>query len=382
MTRAATFTKWLRTSGSLLVALGFGAVVVILIMWLAGWFSPKVPTETPDISSEPIPASKPVIVRTWLAPDTEKAIGEVQAVHETTIRSKLLATVKEVNISANQKVRVDEVLMRLDDADLKAKLQQAESAIDSIRAKVDQLTADKQRYANLVQKNAVSQQAYDKIAADLDSTKANFERAKAAYDEVRAKLDWATIRSPIDGKIIDKMVHTGDIVTPGQVLVTLYDQKRMQLVASVRESLVHQIKEGEPIGVQVDVLQGKTCQGIISEIVPEANSNSRSFQVKVTGPCPPNVYSGMSGKILILRGHKEVLIIPDRAIRRVGQLELVRVVEKDRNTKKDRIVERSIRTGQRFPATETGGQFGDDIEVLSGLQAGEEILVPTSDQNR
>ena len=62
---------------------------------------------------------------------------------------------------------------------------------------------------------------------------------------MQATLDWATIRSPIDGTVIDKKVDVGDTVTPGQMLVTLYDPKRMQLVATVRESLAHRLKVGQ-----------------------------------------------------------------------------------------------------------------------------------------
>ena len=65
--------------------------------------------------------------------------------------------------------------------------------------------------------------------------------------------------------------------------------------------------EGQDIGVQVERLQ-EQCSGTVSEIVPEAQSNSRTFQVKVTGPCPPGIYSGMFGRILIPLGEEEVLV--------------------------------------------------------------------------
>ena len=128
--------------------------------------------------------------------------------------------------------------------------------------------------------------------------KPTLRRAQETVNEVQATLDWATIRSPIDGTVIDKKVDVGDMVTPGQMLVTLFDPKRMQLVASVRESLTHRLQVGQSIGVQVEGLN-KQCSGTVSEIVPEAQSASRSFQVKVTGPCPPGIYSGMFGRILI-----------------------------------------------------------------------------------
>ena len=156
----------------------------------------------------------------------------------------------------------------------------------------------------------------------LRSAEAEVHRAQEAVNEVQAMLDWATIRSPIDGTVIDKKVDVGDMVTPGQTLVTLFDPKQMQLVASVRESLAARLQVGQGIGVQIERLN-RQCSGTVSEIVPEAQSASRTFQVKVTGPCPPGIYSGMFGRILIPLEDEEVLVIPAAAVRRVGQLELV-----------------------------------------------------------
>ena len=87
----------------------------------------------------------------------------------------------------------------------------------------------------------------------------------------RPRSTWATIRSPMDGIVIDKKVDVGDMVTPGQMLATLLDPKRMQLVASVRESLAHRLEVGQTIDVQIENFN-KQCTGTISEIVPEAES--------------------------------------------------------------------------------------------------------------
>ena len=149
---------------------------------------------------------------------------------------------------------------------------------------------------------AVSRQEYEKAATALRSAEADSARAQETVNEVQATLDWATIRSPIDGTVIDKKVDVGDMVTPGQMLVTLFDPKRMQLVASVRESLAHRLQVGQRSACRS---RGSTSSaaGTVSEIVPEAQSASRTFQVKVTGPCPTGIYSGMFGRILIpLRG--------------------------------------------------------------------------------
>ena len=105
------------------------------------------------------------------------------------------------------------------------------------------------------------------------------------------------------------------------------------------------------------------CSGTISEIVPEAQSSSRTFQVKVTGPCPPGIYAGMFGRILVPLGEEDVLVIPIRAVQHVGQLKHVDVVQDER------VARRSIRTGRTF---------AEDVEVLSGLRKGEQVVVPTS----
>ena len=193
-------------------------------------------------------------------------------------------------------------------------------------------------------------------------------------------LDWATICSPINGTVIDEKVEVGDMVSPGQTLATLYDPTRMQLVASVRESLTRQLQVGQPIGVHVEGLD-KECVGTVSEKVPEAHSASRSFQVKVTGPCPGGVYSGMFGRIMIPLQKISVLAIPPEAVRRVGQLELVTVLVDGKPA------QRAIRTGRKIALRDSEAHECEDsgtlhegdeqaVEVLSGLQAGERVVLP------
>jgi RND family efflux transporter MFP subunit len=339
--------------------LGFAAGVVVILLWLAGKFEAKVPGDVPPLADESPTQGRIVEVQSIRLPVVESAVGTIRAVHETTIGSKLLARIIEVNLKAGQKVREGDVLVRLDDTDLRAKLQQAKAAVTAAEAGQTQAVADEKRYGELIEKNAVSRQEYERTVMQARSAEAGLRRANEAVREVQAMLDWATVRAPMDGVVIDKKVDVGDTVTPGQTLLTLFDPKRMQLVASVRESLTHQLQVGRPIDVQVEGLR-KQCSGTVSEIVPEAQSASRTFQVKVTGPCPAGIYTGMFGRILIPLDEEDVLVIPRQAVRRVGQLELVDVVEKGRTSR------RAIRTGRILK---------DNVEVLSGLREGEHVLV-------
>ena len=367
---AKRLAGWVRT---LVVICGFSVLVAVPLLYLAGKFSPKV-SETP---SEPVQAERPAgttePVRRVSLPVVESAVGTIRAGREMAIGSKLLARVVEVNLRAGQEVKTDDVLVRLDDTDLQAKLQQAKATVTSMEAARAQAVADEQRAATLIQSNAVSRQDYEKAQTAVRSAEADLQRAEETVNEVQAALDWATVRAPIDGTVIDKQVDVGDMVIPGQLLVTLYDPKQMQLVANVRESLTKKLEVGQDIGVLIDGLQ-KQCVGRISEKVPQAQASSRAFQVKVTGPCPDGIFSGMFGRILIPLGEETVIVIPRRAVRKVGQLELVEVTEQDR------IIQRAIRTGRELEnvLTEDGTLLLDQIEVLSGLQAGELVFVPAT----
>ena len=362
-TRGTLLVRWARWGARTVVLLGFAAGVVVLLLWLAGKFSPKVPVKKATAQPQGSDVQRQLVpVRLIRLPLSESAVGTIRAVHETTIGSKLLARVVEVNLKAGQKVQPGDVLIRLDDTDLRAKLQQAKAAVASAEAVYRQAAGDEKRYAQLVKSRTISQQQYDNAVATLQSAEADLHRAQAAVNEVQATLDWATIRSPIEGTVIDKKVDVGDMVTPGQMLVTLFDPKHMQLVASVRESLTRRLQVGQSIGVQVEGLN-KQCSGTVSEIVPEAQSASRSFQVKVIGPCPAGIYSGMFGRILIPLQEEQVLVIPRQAVQEVGQLELVEVV------KNGQVSRRTIRTGRTLD---------ENVEVLSGLREGEQVVLPAA----
>jgi len=158
---------------------------------------------------------------------------------------------------------------------------------------------------------------------------------------------------------VDKKIEVGDTARPGQVLATVYDPTRMQLVARVRESLTRRLVVGRTIPVRIDALD-LDCHGQISEIVPEAEARSRTFSIKVTGPCPPGVYSGMFGRLMIPLDDAEVLVIPHRAVRRIGQLDIVEVADNG-------VLQRR--------AVQLGRSFGRRVQILSGLQEGEQVAV-------
>lgn len=215
------------------------------------------------------------------------------------------------------------------------------------------------RIDELYKASAASRTEWDKVQTDLQTTQAELQRAEQALREAEITLDYATIESPMDGTVVDKVVEVGDMVRPGQSLLTVYDPTRMQLVANVRESLAYSLSVGQVVGVKVAAMD-HACEGKISEIVPKAEAASRSFSVKVTGPCPPGIYAGMFGRLIVPIGETEVLVIPSAAVKQIGQLSVVEIAA-------DGMLQR--RTVQ------LGRTIAGDVEILAGLAEGEQVAM-------
>lgn len=357
--------QWIVYSAAILAG---AAGLLFLMLLLAGVFEPKVDssivaTETSPPATKEGASLRTDTVRRILRKRHEAAVGTARPVHESAVAAKLLARVLEVRVKAGQAVSEGEVLVKLDDAELTARLKQAEAAVAAAEARYARAKSDYARAEQLVSSRAISRAEFDEFAAELEISRAELERANKSVEEAKVLLDYATIRAPLSGIVVDKRVEVGDTVSPGQVLLTLYDPKRMQMVASVRESLAERLHVGDQIPARLDAL-GHDCVATISEIVPEAEAASRSFAVKVTGPCPPGVYSGMFGRIFIPLDDEEVLIVPRNAVFRVGQLSLVEVVEKDQMRR------RVVQLGRELP---------EGYEVLAGLREGEQVVLRPTD---
>ena len=338
-------------------------LVIGLMLWLSGAFADKVDASMRQAAPQrPIADAALATAELVTVPALESAVGTIRPVRESAVASRILARVVAARITAGQQVKADQVLVELDDTALKARLAQAQAAVQAAEARRDQARIDARRYEQLFADNAAKQIERDKAVLALRTTEAEVVRLKQAVIEGEAVLSYATIRSPMDGVVVDKHVSSGDTVTPGQVLLKLYDATRMQLIAPVRESLAQQLKVGQMIGVRIDVLP-EPCEGAISEIVPEAESASRAFQVKVTGPCPPGVYPGMFGRLLIPLGDEQLLLIPQSSVRRVGQLDVVDIAD----TAAGVLHRRAVQLGRVLDGR---------VEVLSGVKPGEQVAVP------
>jgi RND family efflux transporter MFP subunit len=334
----------------------------LLLLVITGVFTPKVPTDhraSPEVAPADLPVAEVRLVRRTRY---EAAVGTVRAVHEAAVASKLLARVVEVRVKAGQPVTAGDVLVRLDDSDLQARQRQAEAAVVAARAEKKKADRDYERARSLLPGGSISREDFDRLETARRTTAAAVERAENLLGEAKVFLEYATVRAPITGIIVDKRVEAGDTASPGQVLLTLYNPKRMQMVVTVPESLALRLKVGQKVPGRLEALDHE-CEATVSEIVPESQAASRSFAVKVTGPCPPGVYTGMFGRIFIPLGDEEILVVPAAAVVHVGQLTMVQLLEEGKLHRR---------------AIQTGRQVDDRFEVLAGLKPGEKVVLEHS----
>ncbi|MCE5328389.1 MAG: efflux RND transporter periplasmic adaptor subunit [Planctomycetaceae bacterium] len=352
-----------------LVLAGF---VVLLMLYLDGVFSPKV---APDTGKEMASAARSALARPQASaearlvdlPLVEEAPGTIRPLRETALASKVREPEKviEVNVIAGQEVHKGDVLVKLDPSTWQNRREMAQAKLSIAQASRDEAQKNLDRIKEAFSKNVATASEVDTARYRLEGLAGEVVAAQRALDESTQNLSYTEIRSPMDAVVVDKRVDIGDTVAPGQVLVSLYD--RMQMIANVREGLIKRLAKGQDIDVVIDDLGGP-CTGTISEIVPLADPLTRTFQVKVVGPCRSGVRPGMYAKLRVPLGQAKVLVIPPAAVEHVGQLTMVTVAG-PRGLER-----RSVQLGRSLTI-----DAKPQVEVLAGLKGGEKVVLPAGE---
>ena len=337
------------------------AAMGLLLAWLMGAFRSRIaPSDHAVPAAHGVADSDFVVVEARNEPRSETAVGTIRAVRETTVAARILGRVQSLAIErAGQQVKAGQLLAQLSADDLQAGVDQARAGLAAAETRRDKARLDLDRTTDLAQKGVVAPDRLDTDTAAFRAADAQVEQARQAFLGAESSLAFATITAPMDGIIVDKKVQVGDVLQPGQAICTIYDPTRLQLIAIVREELAGKLQVGQEVEVSLDAL-GKNCSGTVAEIVPEAQAQSRSFEVKVTGPCQPGIVTGMFGRLRIPLGERSALRIPATAIVRTGQLDFVWAKGKG-----GQLERRFVRLGDE---SERG------IEALSGIASGERVL--------
>lgn len=350
--------SFLLKTGGILVGL---IVLVIGVAYLSGTFREKVEPGTAAAEHRELGDLPTDIIHEIVETETAEVSGTLRATRRTEISSKVMASILEIRVRAGDRVNAGDVLIRLDDRDPRARRDQARQAVAAAQADYARAEADHARYAGLLKDGVISQQEYDQKEAAFKVARAQLEQAKEGVVGAEAQLSDTVIRAPGAGIVVDKLAEAGDTATPGRPLLNLYDPGAFRLEAAVPEALASSVKLGDRPQVRLDVLD-KTLEGQVEEIVPQAEAASRSVLVKVGVPQEPGMVEGMFGRLLIPSRDRVRYCAPQSAIREIGQLHFIDVVDE-----KSELQRRQVTLGEHR-------EFGR-VEVLTGVEPGERVVL-------
>jgi RND family efflux transporter MFP subunit len=345
-----------------LQALLGGAVLVGAVIWLSGGCSERIGPEDRIRDHASLPAEATILeVEQERALVFESASGTLYSARHATISSKILARIEAISVRAGDEIAEGAWVVRLDGRDLEARLRAAREAVASATAARELAEAERTRITGLFELKVASRRQLDQAVAAQQMAAADLERALQGVADAEVGTSHAEIRSPVAGRVIDRLAEPGDTAAPGAPLLRVYDPGAMRLEAPVREALAIRLAPDQTLTVHIESL-GLSLEGWIDEIVPAAEPGARTFLVKVRLPRDKRLFSGMFGRVEIPAGEGVRLRVAGAAIERIGQLEYATVVDSEG------VPHRRMVT--------TGAALGEGhVEVLSGLAAGERVAL-------
>ena len=360
---------------------GLSAAFVLIVLAVAGLVGCRETKQSVQAPAEKVHGVAVMQVKKTSVPEVVEATGTVRATLSAQLSSQVMGTITRVNVHEGDRVRRGEVLVAIDEAQQQAAFAGANAGLRASQESIAAADADyalaestMQRYQMLYDKKSVSPQEYDEMKTRLaaakarrDAAHANREQAEAGVSQAGTAMSFTKVRAPFDGLVIARLAEPGAMASPGVPLLTVEDPSRFRLEATVDETKIGAVRLGESVPVAVDALGEQPIEGKVTQIVPAADPGSRTFTVKIDLPSNPQMRTGLFGRARFARGQHDAIEIPKSAVLNRGQLQAVYVVGGDQLA--------SLRYVTLGPASP------DQVEVLSGLQSGDRIVVQPGDRD-
>lgn len=289
--------------------------------------------------------------------------GKVQASQQASIGTRMMGHVQHIHVSIGEKVSKGQLLITLSNTDLNAKIAQVDAGITEAKAAFTNAEKDYNRFQELYKNESATLKELDDITAHYAMAKARLEGAKQMKQEVVAQLKYTNIRAPFTGLVTSKFVNQGDLANPGMPLLQVENNSSFDVVTLVSESEISKINEGMTVDVLVKSNQN-TLHGTVKEVSSSPLHSGSQYQVKIGLNTNTDLYSGMYTQVhfpIAQNTTSKHLTIPTSALVQQGQLDGVYMVSQQNTA-----VLRWLRLGK---------QIGDQVEVLSGLNAKDKYIL-------
>lgn len=290
--------------------------------------------------------------------------GTISAVKTANLSTRNMGYVDNIYVSVGEKVSQGQLLLSINNADLQAKQAQVNAQITEATAAFTNAEKDYNRFKNLFADNSASQKELDDITANYNMAKARLEAANQMKNEINAQFAYVNIKAPFSGVVTGKFIEKGNMANPGMTLLTIENPEVLEIKTRVPESQIAKITEGMPVTVLVKSLN-ISIDAKITEVSASSQQTGGQFLVTaVLNEKPEGLKSGMFATVnfpVESNGIEGAILIPVNAVVNRGQLTGVYTVSESNTS-----ILRWLRLGRTF---------GNEVEVLSGLQNGESLIV-------
>jgi len=254
---------------------------------------------------------------------TVSANGTLNPVVLVNVGTQVSGTVRKLYVDFNDHVKQGQPLLELDDALLAATERQSAANMTNAQAALELALANEARLAALYRQEYVSRQEYDQARQALKSAQAQLALARAQNDRDRVNLGFTTIRSPVDGVVVDRVVDLGQTVAASfqtPVLIKIaQDLSEMRIDTAFAEADIGNIREGQKVRFTVDAFPNRNFTGEVQQIRlnPTNTQNVVTYNVRITVENPDQILlPGMTAYVNIgVQKREGTLLVPNAALR-------------------------------------------------------------------
>jgi membrane fusion protein (multidrug efflux system) len=282
--------------------------------------------------------------------DKVEALGTLRANESVDLTSTVTEFVTEINFEDNQSVKKGDILVKMDDAEERAELEEQKSFLAEARRQVNRLEP-------LVNQGAASESI-------LDERRRETLTAQARINAIQSRIDKRVIKAPYDGVLGLRDISVGALAQPGTLITTIDDISIMKLDFSVPEVFLSTLKPGVEITATSEAYPARVFKGAISGVDSRIDPATRAIQARAMIENPDrNLKPGLLMRVELQKSPRKTIVIPEEALITEGEKHFVlAVIEQDGKTIAER---REVQVGAR--------QFGE-AEILDGVEKDMKIV--------
>lgn len=284
--------------------------------------------------------------------------GTVVALESVKVASRLMGYIKDIAVVEGQRVTTGQRLFTIDPLDIEGAVAQARLGLQQAEDALKDAKADYERFEALYKDEVVSRQHYEKMKLNHDIAVSRAAQAKAGLGTAQGQMRYATVSSPINGVVTQKLAMEGDIAAPGHPVLMVENPARLQVQTSVPEALFKTLKLGQAVQVEIDG-HDKPVAAKVARLSPAADPMSHTYMVKLD-VASAGLQSGAFARVLFPTGSKLVLAVPRAAVLERAGITGVFVVD--------------AQGIARYRMVRTGAEMDGQVEILSGLNPGERVV--------